>query len=449
MLSATTNPELTTRIIEVLEQHGLTLVGSTHLSPLEEDHKRLQEWLKQGHAASQHYLERSKDLRHKPQDLLWEELWHKSAYECSAIVVGVPYAAEPVRPLPPAHGRVARYAAGRDYHRVLKKLLTKALKEIESSLGRKLIAKIAVDSTPLLEKALAQRAGLGFIGKNTLLIRPGLGSFFLLAEIIWELPPLELPFLPSSKTVGCRSCTRCLTGCPTGAFVSPFQLDSRRCISYLTIEQRGPFSPAERLMLGEWIFGCDICQEVCPFNHSRLNRDGQAALKELSAAAGSGTIIGLKELLEIRKDAQFLERFAGTPLMRPKREGLLRNTCCVAANTRSYELAPLLASTAQTDPSDLVRSTALWALAQLDTENQQFGEFKELGAIQGSNSGEKGCTSTRKADKLPQLTDSEAPAVIQQAELKPPSSSTKRLAEKLLADHSELVRTEALQLLGR
>jgi epoxyqueuosine reductase len=217
-----------------------------------------------------------------------------------------------------------------------------------------------VDAVPLLERAVAARAGLGFFGKNTNLLQPRAGSWFFLSEILLdiELPPQPGP--PGS--VSCGTCTRCIDACPTSAFAAPFVLDSRRCISYLTIENKEEIPRELREGVGEWIFGCDVCQDVCPFNRF----SSETSWRELRPEAGAGPRIDVAALLSISTDEEFRARYHGTPLLRPKRRGLLRNAAVVAANIGSSRAVPSLADRIATDPEPLIRGHALWALGRLD-----------------------------------------------------------------------------------
>lgn len=217
-------------------------------------------------------------------------------------------------------GKIARYARGRDYHIVLKKRLQK--------LGEALVELVpgaryrpAVDSLPLLERAYAWRAGLGFFGKNTLLLRPGMGSYTLLGELLTdvELPPDE----PGEGT--CGRCTRCLDACPTGAFDGPFRLDATKCISYWNIETRGPLPPGADLH--GWAFGCDICQEVCPYNHGV---EHPPVGGDFATPRAAGAAVTAADLAPLTDRERFRDRFAGTPLMRAGRDGLRRNLAALA-----------------------------------------------------------------------------------------------------------------------
>ncbi|MBI1953801.1 MAG: tRNA epoxyqueuosine(34) reductase QueG [Candidatus Omnitrophica bacterium] len=261
-------------------------------------------------------------------------------------------------------GRVARYAWGRDYHKAIRK----RLKHLEAFLkiqrpGVRTLA--SVDTAPLPERALAQAAGLGFFGKNTCLIRPKGGSYFFLSALLTNL---ELtPDKPISWD--CGACTLCLQACPTQALAKPYELDARRCIAYLTIELRGPIEPTLRPLVGRWLFGCDICQEVCPYNAPSPSRGTQSPetgpWSEFNQESGAGAALPLNKVLGLRSEEDFLKQFAGTPLTRPKREGLLRNACTVAGNLKEPSLVNPLKACLEEDPSALVRDQAAWALNQI------------------------------------------------------------------------------------
>jgi epoxyqueuosine reductase len=263
-------------------------------------------------------------------------------------------------PIPTA--RIARYACSADYHDLLKRRLYELDAFIRQRTGRTALGKVCVDTAPLLERDFAAQAGLGFIGRNTCLITPGLGSWTTLAallipEALTSRPPLPTPKLRASgegeglvgRAGGCGRCTRCLDACPTHAFVAPYLLDARRCISYLTIELRGPIPRDLRPLMGNWVFGCDVCQEVCPYNRAI----GHSERSEES----------LSHLLTL-DDASFRARFRGTPILRAKRRGLVRNACVAAGNSGDPALAPLL-TTLLADPEPLVRGHAGWALGRL------------------------------------------------------------------------------------
>ncbi len=249
---------------------------------------------------------------------------------------------------------VARYARYEDYHDVLGEQLRLLAEFVNERGGAGTRSVWYVDTGPVLERDLAQRAGLGFIGKHTNLISRQLGNWIFLGEI---LTTLELePDAPERNR--CGTCTRCLTACPTGAITAPFQLDARRCISYLTIELKGPIPVELRPAVGNRIYGCDDCLAVCPWN--RFARQG-ALMKtyaRLDVAAPD-----LLELLAL-DEAGFRRRFAGTPMLRAKRRGLLRNVCVALGNVGDAAALPALQK-AVTDPEPLVAEHARWALAQI------------------------------------------------------------------------------------
>jgi epoxyqueuosine reductase len=232
----------------------------------------------------------------------------------------------------------------------------KALAETITQLGGEGAAcRTFVDTGPLVDRAVAERAGLGFVGKNTCVLTGRHGSFVFLSAI---LTTVELPPDPGA-TKDCGSCRACLDACPTNAFVGPRQLDATRCISYLTIEHRGSIPTDLRSQMGDWVFGCDVCQDVCPWNRARL----PAQHEELAPDRGAGPTLDLIELLSLDEES-FRARFQGTPLTRTKRAGLLRNAAVALGNLgdRAAE-AGLIGALA--DPEPLVRGHAAWALTRI------------------------------------------------------------------------------------
>jgi epoxyqueuosine reductase len=266
---------------------------------------------------------------------------------------------------------VARYAWGLDYHDVVKPRLKALAGRIEKIAGREIHARCFVDAVPLLERAVAARAGLGFFGKNTNLLRPRGGSWFFLSEILLDL---ELPADNLEMKVSCGSCRRCIDACPTDAFPSPYVLDSRKCISYLTIENKAGIPRELRRGVGDWVFGCDVCQDVCPFNRFA----SETQWPEFRPEAGVGPRLDLVEVLSIASDDQFRSRFRGTPLTRPKRRGLLRNAAVVAANVCATAAVPSLIERIENDSEPLIRSHCLWALGQLDSKRARQSAERAL-----------------------------------------------------------------------
>ncbi len=342
---------------ECASQVGLSVVAVTSAESLELDRERLESWQRSGYAGDMAFMNRDSSLLSSPRQVL--------PGARSVVSVGAYYDRTPREPLLPGYGRVARYAWGRDYHKVLRKALEALCGLIASRLGSTPQYRVFADSVPLLERAIAGRAGMGFIGKNTMLILPRVGSFLFLGEVLWDLEILDVDSPPAGGVSRCGSCARCLTECPSKAFVSDRILDARRCISYLTIEKRDSLSWEERGWLGEWIFGCDVCQDVCPFNARSLKLGSRPDRDEFSSDNGVGQALSLREVLAIDTDREFISRFGGTPVTRAKRAGLLRNAAVVAANTRALPLMDDLRRVAQQDVSSMVRQHAVWAYCVL------------------------------------------------------------------------------------
>jgi epoxyqueuosine reductase len=331
---------------------GLSIVSVACPDELAGERRRLEAWQQEGLAAEMAYMNRPADLLTTPTRLLPSVK--------SIVVIAVFYERVPRPSLEKGYGRIARYAWGRDYHKVLRRRLEKLLEVVQRHIGRTIDYRVFADSVPLLERALANRSGLGFIGKNTMAILPKEGSFFFLGELLWDVE-IESPTTKEPSSAHCGSCTNCISNCPTGAFVNERVLDAGKCISYLTIEKRSALTYQEREWLGEWLFGCDVCQEVCPFNIVPLKKRLTAHVPELSAEAGVGPVVSLDQVLRMRTDEEYAAVFQGTAVMRAKRAGLARNAAIVAANTHVEPLLPLLREVVLHDASGLVRRHALWA----------------------------------------------------------------------------------------
>lgn len=338
---------LKSRLIDKAHQLGFTLAGVTTANR-PESFAKFHEWVSRGRYAGMGYLaaERSLIRRADPREIL---------PECQAILVlGVPY-------FPPDanRGGVAAYALGEDYHEVLKPRLQELVSFLEEQAGHPVPNRWYTDTGPVLERDLARRAGLGWIGKNSMLIHPQLGSYFLLAEILLgiELPPDD-PFHADH----CGSCTRCLDSCPTSCILPDRTLDAERCISYLTIENKADIPRQVREQLGEWLFGCDVCQQVCPWNRFAPVQGDPAF--EARAGIPPQDLGG-----ELHLTAEtFNRKFRGSPLKRAKRRGYLRNVLVVLGNRkRRQDIVHLLAATQ--DPEVLVRQHAAWALGKIGGEH--------------------------------------------------------------------------------
>ena len=276
----------------------------------------------------------------------------------SIIAVGMSYYAPEESDKGPAsfEGKVARYSWGDDYHKLMKERLKALVEGLAQRLDRTIRSRWYVDDGPMLDRPVAQRAGIGWFGKNTNILTPSHGSWVFLGQVITDLE-LE-PDPPLKKS--CGSCVRCIDACPTGAIVAPYVIDNARCISYLTIENRGPIPRRLRPIMYDWVFGCDICQDVCPVNVKA------AYSKEHAFKTRRFTTLDLAALLEMTEE-QFQERFRNSPIKRAKRVGLQRNACVALGNTGDPAAVPTLAG-ALSDGESLVRGHAAWALGRLGGE---------------------------------------------------------------------------------
>jgi epoxyqueuosine reductase len=322
---------------------GFDLAGIAAATPAD-GFARLESWLDQGFAGEMAYMHRHREARRHPASVLPEVR--------SIVMVGMNYKAD--RQDAPTPGRVASYARGADYHDVLRDRLNQLLAWIQEEFpgcrGRGV-----VDTAPLLERDFARRAGLGWFGKNTMLLNKRLGSFFFLGAMLLDL---DLQPDAAQEHGHCGTCTACLDACPTRAFPEPGVLDSRRCISYLTIELRGQIPAELREPMGDWLFGCDICQDVCPWNR-KAPRSAEPAWETRPDLMAIDPV----ELLELTEDG-FRRRFRGTALLRSKRRGLLRNAAIVLGNRGNPAALPALRQ-ALSDPEPLVREAAQWAIEHI------------------------------------------------------------------------------------
>jgi epoxyqueuosine reductase len=347
------------RLLDHAYQLGFALAGIAPATPAD-GFDRLRAWLDQGYAGQMHYMHRHADARGDPRSIL--------PTVRSVVMVGMNYAPLSRRtngpPVPGAKvdsaagqvkGRIARYAQGADYHAVLRAKLRQLggwLREQQPGCWGRGV----VDTAPLLERDFARRAGLGWFGKNTMLLNKRLGSWFVLGGLLVDidLQPSE-PFSASH----CGTCTACLDACPTGAFVEPFVLDSRRCISYLTIELHTQVPAEMRPAIGDWLFGCDICQEVCPWNRKAPPGSPELAARDDLVNVDPVELLGLSE-------EAFRERFLGTALFpRPGRPVVLRNAALILGNSGDSRALPALRR-ALDDPAELVCEAAAWAISRIE-----------------------------------------------------------------------------------
>jgi epoxyqueuosine reductase len=346
------NRELSQAIKTEAFRLGFKLVGIT--SPDAPAHLDVyNQWLEEGSHGEMDYLatDRAKLRRADPLQILPECL--------SILILGIPYPAPPPYETPAGprtQGRVASYAWGNDYHHVLARRLESLIRAIENIYGSSFPKRWYTDTGPILERELAQRAGLGWIGKNTCLINPQSGSYFLLAEIFLGID-LE-PDLPMAEDY-CGSCTRCIDACPTRCILPNRTIDARVCISYLTIELKTAIPTPLRSQVEDWVFGCDICQQVCPWNIRFATTESDPDLAPIPGRARPD--LPLELLLDARA---FSERFSGSPIKRSRRRGYLRNVVVALGNSLDPAgIDPL--GMALRDDEPLVRSHAAWALGQV------------------------------------------------------------------------------------
>ena len=329
---------------------GLTECGVASCGP--SDHgAQLDAWLARGAHGAMEWMERTASVR--------KELRSKWDWATSAMVGVVSYLTEPVE-RGELHGiarHMSRYARGRDYHDVLKARLTRWGDEIERLAGSPVRRVGLVDTSAVLERELATRAGLGWFGKNTCLIGPRGDSWRFIGVLLTDL---ELSGTGPAPQERCGTCTACLDACPTGAIREPWFVDATRCISYLTIELRGPIPREWRPAIGNWLFGCDVCQEVCPWNRKTPPVDEPGLAVDQAYAQ-----ISLAELAAM-DEATFRESFEGSPLRRPKRAGMVRNALIVGANTGDDEVLRVAARLVD-DPDPGVRDAARYALQRDDS----------------------------------------------------------------------------------
>ena len=310
-------------------------LGTTHLDA----------WLESGYAGTMTYLADRRDAYNHPnsildgvQSLVMLTLNYRTTEPCS---------------LSPGFGRVSRYAwGGADYHDLIHARLKQLAGEMRTQIPEARVRGV-VDTAPLLEREYAQLSGLGWIGKHTLLLNRNQGSWFFLAALLTDC---QLEHDAEPATDHCGTCTACLDVCPTDAFPQPYVLDASRCISYLTIEHRGPISQDLRPKMGEWLFGCDLCQDVCPWN-----RKSPETAERSFAPLADRDPVDLAGLFSLDDDA-FRTQFRNTPLWRPKRRGMLRNAAIVLGNRLVASALPALVL-GLNDNEPLVRGASAWALA--------------------------------------------------------------------------------------
>jgi epoxyqueuosine reductase len=345
--------EATRRVKERARALGFDAACVARAEPLDRDHERYRRFVERGFHGEMGWLARDGgDVRRRVDG---ESIL---AGARSVVCLASAYRRDPrdEEADPPLARTIARYARGRDYHNGLKKKLRR-LAAFVRGLEDGATARPLSDDAPVLERAWAARAGLGFVGKNGMLIVPGRGSFVLLGEVVTSVELDADEPMPER----CGSCTRCLDACPTRALVEPFVLDARRCVSYLTIELRGPVPVALREDVGEHLFGCDDCQTACPFNHGAPHA---VAARYRPLERWSTT--SLEDLLSLESGSEAWRAMGeGTPLHRATAEGLARNAAIVLGNRRDRRALGALGRAAETHASETVRDAARWAIARI------------------------------------------------------------------------------------
>ncbi len=344
--------EITTKLKNQARQLGFHLCGvSPAVAP--GGLAKFDEWLASGYAGQMHYLGERREAYAHPRHVLDGVR--------SVVMLAMPYATGAAGETASGGGRVSRYAwGGEDYHDLIRERLHK-LADFLRELFPAASTRGVVDTAPLLEREFAQLAGLGWIGKNTLLLSKHAGSYFFLAALLTDQ---ELIYDAPHATDHCGTCTACLDACPTGAFVEPYVLDATRCISYLTIELQDVIPAELRPGMGDWVFGCDVCQDVCPWNHEAPTTDEQAFSPRQNLNP-----LDLAELFDLDEPA-FRARFRKTPLWRSHRRGLLRNAAIVLGNQKAVSAIAALCKGLE-DNEPLVRGASAWALGELASEAAQ------------------------------------------------------------------------------
>ncbi len=344
-----TKPYLRTRLEAQARELGFSAIGFGHADAAPKTGERLREWLASGAHGDMIWMEETADRRASPSGL-WPEVR-------SVISLGMSYApaADPLALADePNLGRISVYAQGADYHEVIKKALKHLARWLVAEAGCEL--KVFVDTAPVMEKPLAEAAGLGWQGKHTNLVSRRDGSWLFLGAIYTTL---DFDSGGQPHKVHCGSCSACLDACPTGAFPAPFRLDARRCISYLTIEHKGPIPHEFREAVGNRIYGCDDCLAVCPWNRfADTARRNQAFVPRAELIAPA-----LGDLLAL-DDAGFRQVFAGSPIKRIGRDRMVRNAAIAAGNSGNPAFAPQLRAL-RSDPDPVVAEAAGWALEKL------------------------------------------------------------------------------------
>ncbi len=353
---------LASRIKAYGVQLGFDLVGISRVQEPAHGEAFL-DWLRRAHHGEMAYMARTAQQRLHPEQLV---PWARSVVSV-ALNYNTPFSRGAAQGQ--LRGWISRYAWGDDYHDVMQAKLGRLFAFVQTEAGADVQGRAFVDAGPVLDRESGAHAGIGWFGKNTNLLSMKIGSFFVLGELFLSLA------LPPDRPVRdrCGRCRLCLDACPTNAFVGPYVLDARRCISYLTIELKGPIPRELRPLMGTHIFGCDICQEVCPYNTTC--RPTHEAAFQPRQGLHAPELIPLLRLTE----EEFKTRFRGSPILRAKRRGFLRNVCVALGNLGRAEAVPALAEALAGDPEPLVRAHAAWALGRIGGREAEAALDQALG----------------------------------------------------------------------
>ncbi len=337
---------------EIAEESGFNFAGLTNLEPLP-SYSKYEEWISAGYHSGMQYLANPSTMptRRDPSQFFTDAK--------SIVFLGLRYPVDRIYPKPAGiRGRVASYAWGADYHSVIPSTVRSFVDCLESFTGRVILYKLSVDSSPVLEKPLASRAGLGWQGRNSCLIHPRFGSFFFLAGVFLSIsieePPTQIPDQ-------CGTCHRCVDACPTGCILPDRTIDAGRCLSYLTIENKGLIPHELRPLMGDWLFGCDICQSVCPWNKKPDDTRVHPAFLPNDQESMFPDLDGITRLT----NEEFRHVYKGSPILRTKRSGLLRNAAVVLGNTGDTRVLPILKRLLEEESDPLIRIHAAWGIGRL------------------------------------------------------------------------------------
>ncbi len=343
------------RIKSIASEMGFHACGITAVKSLPEAESALKAWTDEGKHGEMKYLENYEERKNN--------FWGRFSDAKSIIVLGVNYYSKDSNYSPsPSTGRVARYAWGQDYHQLIAEKINVLKEKLSQENGSGIYFESAVDTKPLLERTLSQQAGLGFIGKQTQLLSLQFGPWLFLSELITNLP-LE-PDQPYNGS--CGTCRICIDECPTEAIDESGHIDARKCIAYLTIEHKTEIPEALRTKMGNWVFGCDECLNVCPYTAKQKETTWRA----LTPEHGFGPSLNLAELFELKSNREHERQFQETAISRANRKQLLRNAAVVLGNQGDKSVLPVLRKFLPEAP-DLVKTHIEWAIGEIESRNKE------------------------------------------------------------------------------